>query len=73
MLTRIIKKEYWGLLFNGVYPLHPTKEVYYTTEALKRGLPMPKYELSSNKNSKKLIISKNYLNKLNSFYTSIIS
>lgn len=73
MLRTIIQKQYWGLLFNGVYPLHPTKRGYYTTEALKRGLPKPKFELSPKKNANKLIISKNYLNKLNNFYTSIIS
>ena len=73
MLTIILKNEYWNTTFNGVYPLHPTKKAYYTLEAHKRGLPEPKFELSLNKKFKKLIISKNYLNKLNSFYTSIIS
>lgn len=73
MITTIVKKDYWNTIFNGVYPLHPTKKDYYATEATKRGLPTPEFEFSSNKIVKKCIISKNYLNKLNYLYTSIIS
>ena len=73
MLTIIVQKQYWGTIFNGVYPLHPTKRDYYTKEALKRGLPTPEFVLSSNNKDKKLILSRNYLNKLNILHTSIIS
>ncbi|WP_350292497.1 SDR family oxidoreductase [uncultured Croceitalea sp.] len=73
MLITIVQKRYWRTIFNGVYPLHPTKRAYYTNEALKRGLPPPEFESSSSKRNKKLIISKNYLIKLNALYTSIIS
>jgi nucleoside-diphosphate-sugar epimerase len=73
MIKTIIEKGYWNMIFNGVYPLHPTKKEYYSAEALKRGLPTPEFITSSIKRSKKVIISRNFLNKLNFLYTSITS
>lgn len=43
ILKTIVEQGYWNELFNGVYPLHPSKKVYYTTEAKKRGLEPPEY------------------------------
>ncbi|MGB5701161.1 NAD-dependent epimerase/dehydratase family protein [Muriicola sp.] len=43
LLTSIVTNEWWGKLMNGVYPDHPTKRIYYTKEATKRGLPVPVY------------------------------
>ena len=73
MIKTIIKNGYWNMIFNGVYPLHPTKKEYYSAEALKRGLPTPEFKNSSVKRSKKSIISKNFLNKSHFLFTSIIS
>jgi len=50
----IIKKNHWNKILNAVSPEHPIKNNYYTSEALKRGLPPPIY-LSENKQSYKLI------------------
>lgn len=43
IIKKIIEKEHWGEILNAVYPHHPTKEHYYTQEALKRGLEPPHY------------------------------
>ena len=43
LLTSIVTNQWWGKLMNGVYPDHPTKRIYYTKEATKRGLPVPEY------------------------------
>ena len=72
MIKTIVEKEYWNTIFNGVYPQHPTRKEYYTAEAVKRGLVPPEFALSSTKTTKKIIISKNFLNKLNFLYTPII-
>ncbi|WP_394973972.1 NAD-dependent epimerase/dehydratase family protein [uncultured Croceitalea sp.] len=72
MIKTIVEKEYWNTIFNGVYPQHPTKREYYTNEALKRGLALPEFTVSSTKTFKKIIISKNFLNKSNFLYTPII-
>ena len=72
MIKTIVQKEYWNTVFNGVYPEHPTRKDYYTAVALKRGLALPEFEHSSTKTPKKIIFSKNFLNKSNFLYTSII-
>jgi nucleoside-diphosphate-sugar epimerase len=60
-------------VINGVYPLHPTKEAYYTSEAVKRGLLPPSYSKNSDKIGNKSIESK-YLNvKIYPYNTSIVS
>lgn len=73
MIMTIIKNEYWGELFNGVYPLHPIKKEYYTEEARKRGISPPHYIENSKKGAGKLIICKNFTDKSHHFLTSIIS
>ncbi len=73
IIKTILEQNYWNSVFNGVYPLHPTKKEYYTNEAEKRGLPKPIFEKSAIKIAKKYIISKNFLNNNNFLYTSIIS
>ena len=72
MIMTILKNDYWGQVFNGVYPLHPTKKEYYTKEAIKRNLEVPKYNYLSYMASKKIIINKNFLVKKHMLYTSII-
>lgn len=66
ILKTIIEENYWGEVFNGVYPHHPTKKDYYHTEAQQRGLIPPEYDLTSTSNgkfihSKNLITVKNFV------------
>lgn len=73
MIKTIVEHNYWNAIFNGVYPLHPKKQQYYSKEAQKRGLEIPEFVHGSRRNNKKNIISRNYLNNCHYFYTSIIS
>lgn len=73
MITTILKEGYWGEIFNGVYPHHPKKQVYYFEEAQKRGLPAPRYKTESSQNKGKLVLGKNFLEKGHTFHTSIVS
>ena len=43
IMHKIIKKEAWGEIFNGVAPYHPAREDYYTTLADAFGLAAPKF------------------------------
>ena len=43
LIESVIKKHWWGEVFNAVYPLHPTKEEYYRQIAKARGLKPPEY------------------------------
>jgi nucleoside-diphosphate-sugar epimerase len=71
MILFILENDYWNATYNGVFPDHPIKSEFYTAEALKRGLPAPKYVLKKSKNKRKFIISKNILNKFYCFSTPI--
>ncbi len=73
IIKTILEKNYWNSVFNGVYPLHPSKKEYYTNEAIKRGLLKPIFEKSAEKIVKRCIVCKNFLNNNNFLYTSIIS
>ncbi|AKA35253.1 6-phosphogluconate dehydrogenase NAD-binding protein [Flagellimonas lutaonensis] len=73
MIRTIIEEGYWGEIFNGVYPHHPTKAQYYTNEAKNRGLIPPLYEPEFSEKTKKSIINKNFLIKGHRLYTSIAS
>jgi len=73
MIKTIIEKEYWGELFNGVYPYHPTKKEYYIHEASLRGIDLTRLYESSGDNVKKLIINKNFNSKNHFLNTSIAS
>jgi len=52
IITEILKKNWWGETFNGVYPYHPTKQQYYTSKALGKGLQVPDYNAASEKKGK---------------------
>lgn len=43
IIMKIIEKEVWGEIFNGVAPYHPSRSAYYTSEALKMGLAVPHF------------------------------
>ena len=73
MILAIIENNWWGEVFNGVYPDHPLKSDYYPDEAIKRGLPPPEYKNVSGRRTGKIIISRNFLIKNQHFYTSIHS
>ncbi len=73
MIISIIQAGWWNEIFNGVYPDHPRKADYYREEALIRGLQAPSYEGLSGSKKGKIIVSKNFLNKNQSFFTSIHS
>ncbi|WP_222982992.1 NAD-dependent epimerase/dehydratase family protein [Flagellimonas meishanensis] len=71
LITTIIKNNYWGEIFNGVYPSHPSKREYYTSEAKKRGIPLPKYPQNTAPLSGKIVVGKNFKEKGHNFKTSI--
>ncbi|MEW2920948.1 SDR family oxidoreductase [Muricauda sp. ANG21] len=73
IISIILKNKYWGEVFNGVNPFHPPKIEYYNSEATKRGLPLPPYQVDGTHSKAKVVISKNFLEKGHSFTTSIIS
>lgn len=73
MIQTILKEGYWGEIFNGVYPHHPKKQVYYFEEAQKRGIPAPLYSATSHTKMGKTVLSQNFLSKSHSFTTSIVS
>jgi len=47
VINKIIEKEAWGLIFNAVYPEHPTKEEYYTKIAETKSLAVPIFNHTS--------------------------
>ncbi|WP_149274399.1 NAD-dependent epimerase/dehydratase family protein [Pareuzebyella sediminis] len=51
-ITEILANDWWSETFNSVYPYHPTKQLYYSSEALLRGLQPPEYESNKNSNGK---------------------
>jgi hypothetical protein len=73
IISTILEQGYWDEIFNGVYPLHPTKKEYYTEEAKKRALPPPKYTEHFQKKQGKVVLSKNFNDKNQEFHTSIRS
>ena len=73
LIKTVVINGHWNQVFNGVYPAHPKKALYYTREAIKRGLPVPEYKPSGPGSVGKCVISKNYLEYNYSFYTSIFS
>ncbi len=73
IILKILENNYWNETFNAVYPLHPTKQEYYTQEASKRGIPAPGYEASQNGLGRGKVKSANFFKKSHKFYTSILS
>ncbi len=54
IISSVIKQNWWGEIFNAVYPYHPPKKEYYSQEAVKRGLILPQYVQNSKKSGKKI-------------------
>lgn len=72
LIQTILKHGYWGEIFNGVYPHHPKKQVYYFEEAQKRGLPAPSYQTELSDKKGKIVVSHNFTSKGHSFKTPVI-
>jgi hypothetical protein len=71
IIKSIIEHNHWNAILNAVYPQHPTKEEYYTKEALKRGLTPPLYESKNNKTYKLIATCSLFLNNKYCFLTTI--
>ena len=71
LIQNVVRDNHWNMIFNGVYPAHPKKKVYYNREARKRNLSAPEYQEETNQPGSKIVISKNYLTYNYSFYASI--
>jgi len=71
MISNIINENYWKIVLNGVYPEHPTKQTYYTKEALKRQIAPPHYLRSEMKKTSKIISTADFYVKKHPFLTSI--
>ncbi|GEQ84745.1 epimerase [Patiriisocius marinistellae] len=72
ILLRIINKDSFGTIFNGVHPEHPLKKDFYYSEALKLGLEPPQFsneEISEGKQvdslNLKLVLGFEFKNPLN--------
>ena len=52
IISKIVQKNWWNETLNGVYPYHPTKQKYYTSEAIRKGLQVPDYDVNSSKKGK---------------------
>ncbi len=71
LITTVLENSWWDQIFNGVYPEHPTKRDYYYEKADKNRLPRPEYQTPESTTNGKIIISRNFLNKGEVFYTGI--
>ena len=71
LINSVLKKHWWGEVFNAVYPIHPTKEKYYQQIALKRGVMPPEYVQNSKFSGKIIDSSKLISVKKFRFKTSI--
>ena len=73
IIKAVFKNNWWGQIINGVYPDHPSKKEYYTSEARKRSIKSPDYKADTYKKGK--IINSNYLINVKKFefLTSIMS
>ncbi|WP_339841413.1 NAD-dependent epimerase/dehydratase family protein [uncultured Maribacter sp.] len=71
IIKSIIHHNHWNAILNAVNPQHPTKEKYYTKEALKRGLTPPKYKSENNKTYKLIETCSPFLINNYDFLTSV--
>ncbi len=71
IIAFIITKNWWPKIINGVYPYHPKKEKYYTSEAKKKGVQLPHYKHSNISKYKRIVPFALLFVKEFSFNTSI--
>lgn len=72
LISAVIKKHWWGEIFNAVYPLHPSKRTYYQKIAVAKGKILPQYAQDSEKTGKEIDSSKLIHVKKFDFMTSIL-
>ena len=72
ILSLVIKNNWWGEIFNAVYPLHPAKKEYYHQVAAKKGIILPEYGQKSQISGKEIDSSRLLYVKKYIFTTSII-
>jgi len=73
IIKTVIHGNYKNQILNGVFPYHPKKKEYYTSEAAKRGLLAPIYTKNLDKIGNKIIESKCLNVKKYQYITSIVS
>jgi len=64
IIEEIINQSKWNEVFNAVAPFHPTRQNYYTSQAKKQNLILPKFRLEKS-NIKKTISSEKIEKSLN--------
>ena len=72
ILSLVIKNNWWGEIFNAVYPLHPAKKEYYHQVAAKKGMILPEYGQKSHISGKEIDSSRLLYVKKYIFTTSIL-
>ncbi len=72
LIEQIIANLWWGELFNGVFPEHPTKRAFYRAAAIKAGVAPPSYLSKNGDNGKKVISERLYNVKMLRFNTSVL-
>lgn len=71
IIGSILKKQWWGEIFNAAFPLHPSKKEYYRKIAQQKGLIPPKYDENPSLSGKIIDSSRLILVKKYVFLTSI--
>lgn len=66
-----IENNWWNEIFNGVFPHHPKKKNYYTSEAKKRGLQVPDYK-DDNAKKGKIVRSNSLISVKNFTFTTTL-
>jgi nucleoside-diphosphate-sugar epimerase len=54
IIKAVLANSWWNEVLNGVYPEHPSKQEYYSSEAKKRELQVPDYKVDNSKKGKKV-------------------
>lgn len=71
VILKIIELQKWGFTLNASYPLHPSKNEYYTSQALAKSLTEPNFDFAR-KSSGKIINGNETANFLNYTYNYTI-
>lgn len=65
IISEILQNDWWGETLNGVFPYHPTKQNYYTSKSIGKGLQTPEFNTTSIKKGK--IVSSYILTSIKNF------
>lgn len=58
IITLILEKDIWNTTFNAVYPIHPTKQSYYTNYCKRHNLALPEFNTKAKSKGKVIDSSK---------------